>query len=425
MTTPHVVIINDDCVASGGAAGIALMSARVLQARGVRISYLAGAQGGGTVTQLDNVLSLSGRHIMDGARGAAALRGLYDHNTRRSLEQWIKANDSPHTVYHLHNWHKILSPSAFAALKTVRDRLFISTHDYFLVCPNGGQFNYPRRRVCELRPMSSSCVLTQCDRRSYIHKLWRVTRTAVRDMLFDLAEMEATVLAVHDGMVPYLVGGGIPRHRIRVLRNPVVPWCRERVAAERNKEVLFVGRLERDKGIDLLAEAARRIEATLIVVGDGPLRGELSVQYPEVNFLGYRNPQEIATIARNARIVVSASRWRETFGLTTLEALTSGIPVVVSQFALIAGEVSECGFGLTCNPYDQDALAATLATLLRDDDTVAAMSRRAFLAAGQLASTPEKWGDELVALYTERMSLPPNRTIHGLSRSEPRRMAPC
>ena len=260
---------------------------------------------------------------------------------------------------------------------------------------------------------------------SYVHKLWRVTRTAVRDMLFDLAEMEATVLAVHDGMVPYLVGGGIPRHRIRVLRNPVVPWCREKGLAERNKEVLFVGRLERDKGIDLLAEAARRIEATLIVVGDGPLRGELSVQYPEVNFLGYRNPQEIAAIARNARIVVSASRWRETFGLTTLEALTSGIPVVVSQFALIAGEVSERGFGLTCNPYDQDALATTLATLLRDDDTVAAMSRRAFLAAGQLASTPEKWGDELVALYTERMSLPPNRTIHGLSRSEPRRMAPC
>jgi glycosyltransferase involved in cell wall biosynthesis len=425
LTTPHVVIINDDCAASGGAAGIALTSARVLQARGMRVNYLAGDTRGGTAQQMEGVLSLSGRHIMEGTRGAAALRGLYDPNTRRSLEQWIEANDSTHTVYHLHNWHKILSPSIFAALKTVQNRLFISTHDYFLVCPNGGQFNYPRHRACELRPMSSACVLTQCDRRNYVHKLWRVTRTAMQDILFDLPRMEGTVLAVHDGMVPYLVAGGIPRHRIRVLRNPVVPWCRERVAAERNNEVLFVGRLERDKGIDLLAEAARRIGATLIVVGDGPLRGELSVQYPEVHFLGYRKPQEIAAIARNARILVSASRWRETFGLTTLEALASGIPVVVSQFALIAGEVAKRGFGLTCNPYDQDELAATLKTLLRDDEIVAAMSRRAFGAATQLASTPEKWGDELVALYTERISLPHNRAIQGLSRSEPRRMAPC
>jgi glycosyltransferase involved in cell wall biosynthesis len=237
--------------------------------------------------------------------------------------------------------------------------------------------------------------------------------------------MEATILAVHDGMVPYLVGGGIPRHRIHVLRNPIVPWSRERITAERNKEVLFVGRLERDKGIDLLAAAARHAGAILTVVGDGPLRKELALQYPEVNFLGFRPPHEIATIARKARILVSPSRWRETFGLTTLEALTSGLPVVVSQFALIAGEVAEHGFGRSCNPYDQDELASTVKTLLLDSETVAAMSRRAFMAAPQLATTPEGWGNELLALYTGRLSPRRGRTPHRPFRSEPRRMAPC
>jgi glycosyltransferase involved in cell wall biosynthesis len=419
------VIINDDSVASGGAAGIALMSARVLQARGVRISYLAGDVQGGAGPQQDNLFSLTGQHIMQGPRGAAALRGLYDRNTRRSIEQWIQANDSANTIYHLHNWHKVLSPSAFAALRPVRDRLFLSAHDYFLVCPNGGQFDYPRHRGCELRPMSAACALTQCDRRNYVHKLWRVARTAMRDVLFDLAELEATVLAVHEGMIPYLVRGGIPRDLIRVLRNPVSPWCGDRVTAERNRQILFVGRLERDKGIDLLARAAHRAGASLTVVGDGPLRGELSAQYPEVNFLGYRHPREIAAIAREARMLASPSRWRETFGLTTLEALTSGIPVVISQFALIAREVAEHGFGLTCNPYDQDELAAALETLLRDDEMVAAMSRRAFMAAAQLAITPEQWGDELLALYTERLSPQQYRATRSPIRSEPQRTAPC
>ncbi|MBV9235911.1 MAG: glycosyltransferase family 4 protein [Xanthobacteraceae bacterium] len=425
MTTPHVVIINDDCVASGGAAGIALTSARVLQARGVRVSYLAGDARSGSLPQPESVLSLSGRHIMEGARGAAALRGLYDHNTRRSLEQWIAENDSPQAIYHLHNWHKVLSPSVFAALKPVQDRLFISTHDYFLVCPNGGQFNYPRHHACDLKPMSSECVFTQCDRRNYIHKLWRVARTAMQNRVLEPAQMEATILAVHDGMVPYLVGGGIPRHRIHVLRNPITPWSRERVTAERNKEILFVGRLERDKGIDLLAAAARDAGAILTVVGDGPLRKELALQYPDVNFLGFRPPHEIATIARNARILVSPSRWRETFGLTTLEALTSGIPVVVSRFALIAGEVAEHGFGRTCNPYDEDELATTLKTLLHDSETVAAMSRRAFMAAAHLATTPEQWGNELLALYTGRLATRRDRTPRHPFPSEPRRMAPC
>jgi glycosyltransferase involved in cell wall biosynthesis len=425
LTTPHVVIINDDCVASGGASGIALMSARVLQASGVRVSYLAGDAEGGAGAQPDNLFSLTGQHIMEGARGAAALRGLYDRNTRRSIEQWIQANDSANTIYHLHNWHKVLSPSVFAALRPVRDRLFLSTHDYFLVCPNGAQFNYPRHRGCELRPMSSACVLTQCDRRHYMHKLWRVVRTTMRDVLFDLAELEATVVAVHEGMIPYLVRGGIPRHRIRVLRNPVSPWCCDRVEAERNRQILFVGRLESDKGIDLLARATRRVGASLTVVGDGPLRGELSVQYPEVNFLEYRLSHEIAAIAREARILVSPSRWRETFGLTTLEALTSGIPVVISQFALIAHEVAEHGFGLTCNPYVQDELAATLETLLRDDEMVAAMSRRAFKAAAQLTITPEQWGDELLALYTERLSPPRYSTTRSATPLEPQRMPPC
>jgi glycosyltransferase involved in cell wall biosynthesis len=210
-----------------------------------------------------------------------------------------------------------------------------------------------------------------------------------------------------------------------VLRNPVSPWCRDRIAAERNSQILFVGRLERDKGIDLLARGARRGGASLTVVGDGPLRGELSAQYPEVNFLGYRHPDEIAAIAREARVLVSPSRWRETFGLTTLEALTSGIPVVISQFALIAREVAEHGFGLTCNPYDQDELAATLETVLADDEMVAAMSRRAFAAAAQLAITPEQWGDELLALYTERLSPQRHRTTGNATRAEPRRMAPC
>jgi glycosyltransferase involved in cell wall biosynthesis len=205
------------------------------------------------------------------------------------------------------------------------------------------------------------------------------------------------------------------------LRNPVVAWSDKRITAEQNREILFVGRLEKDKGIDLLAAAARRIGATMTVVGDGPLRSELSAEYPEVKFLGYRQRQQVVEIAKRARVVVSPSRWRETFGLTTLEALMSGIPVVVSRFALLADEVSRHGLGLQCNPYDQDELSAILQRLLQNDELVTAMSHRAFTAAGQLANTPEQWADDLLTLYAERTRLAPDQA----KCSEQRWLAAC
>ncbi|MDG9415076.1 hypothetical protein OLF88_11515, partial [Streptococcus pneumoniae] len=79
----------------------------------------------------------------------------------------------------------------------------------------------------------------------------------------------ATVVAVHEGMRPYLARGGIGAERVAVLRNPVVPWRSERVRAERNREILYVGRLERNKGVDVVAAAAREAGLPLRIVGDG------------------------------------------------------------------------------------------------------------------------------------------------------------
>ena len=65
---------------------------------------------------------------------------------------------------------------------------------------------------------------------------------------------KTTIVAVHEGMIPLLEKGGVGRRAIRVLRNPVTPWRTQRVVAEQNSDVIFVGRLERDKGVDTRGE---------------------------------------------------------------------------------------------------------------------------------------------------------------------------
>lgn len=405
----RVVVINDDATASGGAAAIALASARLLKAHGVSVTFLCGDPAGGAelTAQGIDVAVLGGRHLLNGARLAAGARGLYDIGTVRALQRWIALHDTPRTIYHLHNWHKVLSPSVFQALRKIAPRLVMSTHDYFLTCPNGGYFDYVRQTPCDLQPGSVQCIGTNCDRRRYLHKLWRVARHNVREHLFDLARYDAVVLAVHDGLAAHLVQTGIPERSVRTLRNPVTPWRATRVPAEKNRNVFFIGRLDTEKGVDLLAEACRRAGSPLHLIGDGPSAAHLKEAYPEARLHGWLSRNDIAELVVDARMVVLPTRCRETFGLAAVEALTSGIPVIVSNFALIADEVVQQGFGLACNPYDVDTLAALIGHLANNDDKVEEMSRHTFAQAQTLAPTPEEWMHHLLRLYTERLLASP------------------
>ncbi|NJO31781.1 MAG: glycosyltransferase family 4 protein [Rhodospirillales bacterium] len=402
----RVVIISDDAVESGGAAMIALASMRLFRARGLPVTALI-AEDGEDPTLRDltvDVVHLGGSHILQGSRLRASLRGLYDNSIRKHLDAWIDAHDTERTIYHLHNWHKALSPSAFAALRRVEDRLVLTAHDFFLACPNGGYYNYRRDQVCDLTPMSRACLSTACDKRHIAHKAWRSVRHSVRDHMLDLRKSSATVVAVHDGMVPLLERAGIARTAIDVVRNPIVPWHETPISAERNRLVLYVGRLEHDKGIDLLLEAARRANAPLRVVGDGPLRETLQARYPEAEFMGRLDRAGLSRASIDARLVIVPTRVRETFGLVALEGLISGIPLITSSSALIANEVMRLGMAVAVPPGNIEALAEALSSLQHDDSTVACMSRAARAGARALAPTPAEWCDTLLELYRRKIA---------------------
>lgn len=402
----RVVVINDDAVGRGGAAAIALASAQALRRRGVPVTYLSGSaeidpdlEASGTTVSV-----LGGRHILERERYAAAILGLYDPAIKAALGRWIDEHDTPRTVYHLHNWHKVLSPSVFSALRRVDSRLLLSAHDYFLACPNGGFFLYPQQKECGLTPNGLQCLTTACDRRHYGHKLWRAVRHELRHRTLDLGRSRARVVAVHEAMVPLLSRGPIDRSRISVVRNPVTPWRTARVPAENNRDIFFIGRLDADKGPDLLARAARRAGARLRLIGDGPLAAEIAREHPHAELIGWRSRDEIAELIVDARVVVVPSRSRETFGLVALEALTSGIPVIVPPYSSLAGEILSHKFGLVCDPHDEAALAAAIGRLAGDDSLVRDISCNGFANAKLLAPTSAQWCDELLTLYARQLA---------------------
>lgn len=398
----RVVVINDRSLAFGGATGLALLSARLLHERGIPVSFLAGDAGENPALAEAGipVKALGGARLLEAGALTSLRRGLYNPATLDLVGDLIRRYDDPGTIYHIHTWSQILSPSVFRALEPVRERLFVSAHDFFLTCPNGAYALFRQGKTCPHVPLGLACVTAHCDRRSYAHKLWRVARQAVQARILHYGAEGPHVLAIHEAMRPLLVRGGVPDRSISTLPNPITPWSASRIAAERNGEFVFVGRLNEEKGPDLAARAARAAGVRLHVIGDGPLLETLKRDHPEARFSGRQPAEIVAQLVRKARALVMPSRYPEPYGLVAGEALWSGLPVILTDQALLAADIVAREAGIACDPRDEAALAGAMARLAGDAALTERMSHNAFTRTADLGHTTEGWADALMSAYS-------------------------
>ena len=151
----------------------------------------------------------------------------------------------------------------------------------------------------------------------------------------------------------------------------------------RERLILHVGRLVEKKGTALLLDAFARLaeafpDASLAIVGDGPLRASLQRKAASlgdrVRFLGSLPPDEVAILMRQAWLLAAPSRTArdgDSEGLpnVVVEAAASGLPVVASRHEGIPEAVEDNVNGLLVPEGDGEALAAALRKLLSATDT--------------------------------------------------------
>lgn len=402
---PHrgrVVILNDSSVARGGATGLATMSARMLRKRGHPVTFISGDAGddGALAAQGVELIPLGGKLLLDAKRIEAVRNGIYNRRLGARIAQEIAARDTPDTVYHLHGWSRILSPAVFDALRPVAARTFVHAHDYFLACPNGIYFDYTRGEPCHRVPLSAACLTTNCDRRAYAHKLWRVLRQRALRRAFDRTAPWAGIVSLGPWMTPGLTRAGLPERLITPLANPARAFTKARVPAERGDTLCFIGRTERGKGIRTLCAAARAAGVPLRVIGDTAQQPDLETQYPEVEFTGWVAQDRIGAHLSGCRAIVVPSRYPEPFGLVAAEASRSGLPVLVSDTMPLSRAITDLGLGFAIDSRGPVALAPALTRIATMPEAeVRAISERAFAAQDTVSLTPEAWVDVLERLY--------------------------
>jgi glycosyltransferase involved in cell wall biosynthesis len=403
----RVVIIDDYSVARGGATALAVLSAKLFRGLDIPVTYICGddAANAELVALGVSMVGLNSRDLLSAERAKAFVTGIHNGAAVRMVANWIAAEDTANTVYHVHGWHQILSPAIFKALVPVARRCVVHAHDFFTACPNGAFFDYQAQEICLRRPLGGSCIATACDKRSYSHKLWRVARGSnILRLLKDQADFGRIIL-LHEKMAGFLVGAGYRPERLTTIRNPVAPLSIKRIEAEANDEFVFIGRLDEEKGIEDAVAATRKAGVRLCVIGDGPLMPLVAASGDDVRAVGWQSHAEIGPIIRKARALLMPSRYPEPFGLVAIEAARSGLPVIMSRSAFLAEEMQRAGMALACDTADESAFADTLTRFSQmPRDEVRAMSERAFRLSPDLASTHEEWRDALLAEYQSLIS---------------------
>lgn len=159
-----------------------------------------------------------------------------------------------------------------------------------------------------------------------------------------------------------------------------------RAASAPRDDLIFVGRLVSEKGVDLLLEALaqlreHQLHPCLTIAGAGPEQTKLQNRSRElglenqVQFVGARTPEELAEILNRHRVLVVPSRYDEPFGVVALEGIACGCVVVGSRGGGLPEAIGPCG--LTFENGNVHELAAQLKRLMNEPATCANLLRPA------------------------------------------------
>ena len=272
-------------------------------------------------------------------------------------------------VVHFHNTFPLISPLAVRAASKYAP-VVMTLHNYRTACVSG----VPTRdgKVCSLC-LDKKCVLDGVKHRCYRGSLFATLPLAINIALYRrlLPKWVSRFIVLSEFQKRKMVEYGWPEENIVVKgnfvsHNPVNP------VQEKKDQIVYVGRLSKEKGVETLIKAFKQLgrRTKLVIVGDGIDRTELEemAQGFNVEFVGQKPSEEARRIIAESKTLVSPSACWETFGLAAAEAMSVGTPSVVANVGGLPDIVQDGRFGEVFESGNPESCAAAIKRLLERPD---------------------------------------------------------
>ena len=386
----------------------------------IYIAHNAYQQSGGedaVVAAEAELLSSAGHEVTVGIVSNDEINGIRDKalafidapgSARRAAWMSQELERTNAEVLHVHNFFPLLTPAIHEEAARRGVAVVQTLHNYRLLCAAATFLR--NGEICEkcLGDRRHWGVVHRCYRHSLPGSiaLYRMQEQSRRRRVWH--DHVHRLIALSQFARDKFIAAGLPADRIVVKPNFVPGFSGELPTVRRG--ALFVGRLSREKGVDVLLDAWHQLpDLPLTIVGDGPERTRLEAAAPpNVTFTGALTRAEVEARMLSSAVLVVPSIWYETFGLVVAEAMAAGLPVAASRIGALP-ELIEPG-----------RTGALFETGNRDDLVRAVRASLSGLDAGhirrqqQARFSPEANLRQLVDIYsTARDASGPRQSQHA------------
>ena len=327
-----------------------------------------------------------------------AVQTPYSARGRRLMAQSLRCFRPD--VVHVHNFFPLLTPAVYDACQAAGVPVVQTLHNYRVLCAS--PYLYRNARPCEdcIGASPYQAVLHGCYRGS------RLGSMAVARMI-DVHRQRDTwntrvdcLIALTEFARERFVAAGISAEKITVKPNFVPdPGLPDKTADTRRIGALFVGRLSPEKGVATLLAAWQRLQAPLVIAGDGPMRRQVErIAGRGIEYRGHLSAHAIQQAMSAAAFLVIPSEWYEGFPVVIAEAYANGLPVIASRLGAMAELVEDGITGLHFTAGDPNDLAEKAQWAEAHPEQIRAMGHRA-RQVYETNYTPEVNYRQLIAIY--------------------------
>lgn len=302
---------------------------------------------------------------------AAGSRLIYWREARRRFARLL--DDVRPDAVHVQNIAHQISPSILYAAAERRIPVVMTVNDFKLVCPTSSMINGRTGAVCDkcFGGRYWNVVRDRCHDGSVAGSLLLSVEMTIHHRVLRVYERHVRLfLAENQTRRRTLEAGGIPAGRIRVLTQPfdAAPYRATPVSGRR---FLFFGRLDPDKGVDGLIEAAAVADVDVDIVGRGTEEASLQalaerVAPGRVVFHGPRYGPDLEALIEGACATVLPSRQMEGTPYAVLQSFAWGRPVIATAVGSLPEIIEDGRTGLIVPVADVAALAAALRRVAGD-----------------------------------------------------------
>lgn len=304
------------------------------------------------------------------SKGLAALKSFSNWPLIRQLRHCQEIGEYDYWL--VHNVFPVMSPSVYSLAFVLGVPIIQYLHNYRMGCVNGFFMNHGKPCQRCMHGNFFPALQTACWHESHLQS-GVMGAIMMRAHGMKIFEKIHHWIAISEAQKKEHVAMGIPEERISVIHHFFEVTGKSPPYPEQG-DVILVGRLSQEKGIDRLLLAWEKIHdcgRILWIVGDGPERNNLEAMVSarslrNVRFTGFLNHAEMKEIWEKAACSVVPSVWKEPFGMVVLESWDKGRPVVAHRIGALPEIIDDGQNGTLVNLDSPQEMADAILAILEN-----------------------------------------------------------